>query len=147
MRGGRFTVPPAGNYILGRVDALYQDGIINSGHSMFYFDPAEHAISGRLTKLRIACLLASGDVALGATYTFQLRRLTLAGPANVNLTLGAVLASAAVVNPAAATPIRALSAEIAAPSAGYLALAVNASANAPASSALTTNGCVQVRNR
>lgn len=62
-----------------------------------YVDPADYAISGYTTQIRLKCLVVSNSVSVSATFTMGLYPLTATslGGGAIGLTLGAVHCSAA----------------------------------------------------
>jgi hypothetical protein len=100
-----------------------------NGHARFLmFDPADHAVSGLTTKLRIRAGIGVNNTAPGATFTIGLYPVTFAGAdANLVPTLGTIVSGsgAALTTPAANAEVMAVSSEFDVPAAGLYMFAVD----------------------
>lgn len=125
---------------------------VNSGVGMLYFDPADHAISGKSTKLRIRLSLAANNVAAGAVNMIAdlCPVLTWAGAA-AQITVASIDvppagASVTVATPAANATALGASADFNAPAAGFYVLRVYNDAAMAASSSLVARPRLLIRH-
>jgi hypothetical protein len=111
------------------------------------FDPADYAVSGRTTTIRILGRVITMDTAPARDFTFILYPLVIAsGASQVSVTFGTQVVSAAVLSPAAtAIASRVVSATVAAPAAGLYALACNVNGAMAASSVVAVEAALQIR--
>jgi hypothetical protein len=123
----------------------------SGGKAAFYFDPAEFAISGYTTKLKLRLTVLTNDVAPTSTFTASLVPITSpsGAAATVAVTAGTIVAgsSAELVAPAATSTNVDDSGDFTAPAAGYYALQIVTSvANMAASSAAAVRVDLLARN-
>lgn len=77
---------------------------VNAANGVFYFDPADFALRGRTSKMKIRALIVSNDTAPGCTFTFRLKPVTASSGASSSansITVGSAITGSSV---AAATP-------------------------------------------
>lgn len=142
------------------IDALSSDRVLQNDTSInasgttaargaFYFDPADFAISGRTTKIRVEAGWMVNDTAPGVTMNVALYRVTgiSGGAAAHSITLaGAADATAASGVLAANGLSRAVSADITAPVAGFYVLVLDLSGAMAVGSSVQVRARVQLRH-
>lgn len=135
-------------YLSPQGAATPQAGVSNNA---FYFDPADYAIPGRATRLRIRATAVNNAVVAGATYTFQLvKGFTIFGTSSnfPQITSGsgtAVDGTAVSVTPGSALTLATnVSAEFIAPDVGWYLLVVTHGSMA-AGSFVALNAELQLR--
>lgn len=119
-----------------------------AGLSVFYLDPADIAVSGRTSYMRLRGTFLTNDVAPTVDFYVALFPVTaVAGAATtVSVTLGSVTAQTSTVTaPNADTRNQAVSSDFAAPTAGYYALAAVNSGTMAASSSVAISAELSAR--
>jgi hypothetical protein len=115
----------------------------------FYFDPADYAVAGLTTKLRVRAQAAVNNVAAGVNFTVGLYPFTIAGASlNIEPSVGSVVAgsTAALTTPAASTVTQNNSGDFTVPSAGPFLFAWSQSGSAAAGSLIKIAAQLQVRH-
>lgn len=124
----------------------------NTAAATFYFDPADYAIAGLTTKLRLRASIATNDVDPASNFTVDLAAYSLpTGAANiVSGSLSSYVSGAQVAITDATLTANALvtatSGDFTAPAAGWYAIVVTTSANMTANSAAAVVAALAVRN-
>ena len=121
------------------------------GMAVFYFDPADWGKTGQSVKLRLDNIVITNAVAPTSSFAVGLYPVTVptgGAAASVPVTLGTLVAGsqATVTAPAKETTTRAVTAEFAAPTAGYYAIGmIIGTANMAASSSVALRSRLQAR--
>lgn len=123
----------------------------SGGKTVFYFDPADFAISGLTTKLNVVLTALANDTASTSTFTASLVPISApaGAAATVSVTAGSDTAgsTAAIAEPLANSTNMAESGDFTAPTAGYYAIKLVISGNnMAASSAVSARVDLLVRN-
>lgn len=119
-----------------------------SAASLFYWDPADYAQSGRTTKLSLQVALLTNATSHGTqTFTVHLYPVTaIAGAADAyTLTLGSSQANCAFVNPSTSTIAVSTAADITIPSAGLYGLFLHNSATVATDATATALASLRMR--
>jgi hypothetical protein len=135
----------AGTYIMGVGLATSTIVPVNSAQHPFYFDPADLAIAGRTTQLRIRGAVITNGTAPATNFTLGL--FPVATWSNTGVaTLSAATATAPVVtNPAPLTRTNAVSAAFTAPAAGWYVLGATTPGTTAAGSTTVIRADLQAR--
>lgn len=146
------AAPPAGTYVLGSGDDSTASAAPFPASQAFYLDPADYAVTGRSSMLRVRGFVVVNATAPATNWTFGLYGVATwggaAGAVPTIATLSAVTAgsTAAINAPGATAPTTAASADFAFPAAaGYYVLAVVNSGAAAANSRLAAKAVLQLR--
>lgn len=112
----------------------------------FYLDPADHAITGLTTNLRVRALVATNATAPTGTWTMGLYPVTAVGGGLGNFQIATVtspLGTCTVVTPGASSNNSTVSADFAFPTAGAYVFGLTVSANQAANSAVNVTFMLQ----
>lgn len=119
------------------------------GRPVIPFDPADYAVSGLTTRLRIRAAVVVDDTAPAITFTVGLYPITSVGAANsIRTTLGVVVtgSQAAVVSPPANQTTQAVSSDFTPPAAGIYSVGVLPSGSPAGSSGGLLYAALQVHH-
>lgn len=131
---GQFAVIPAavnGQYILPVNGTATVLNTTSSVTRPLYFDPADHTVVGKTTKIRFRATVVTNATAPGVNLTIQLCPVTAFGGAAGNTpfisTVGAATCTSTFTTPGASSTTTQVSSEVTAPSAGLFIWTVTTS--------------------
>jgi hypothetical protein len=151
-RGYRFDAVGGGAYLLSASGGDGGTGIVPTnaaaGNHAFYLNPADYAIPTKTTYYRIRASALTNAVAPGNSYSVNLYSVTPAGggAGAVTLTLGTAAGTYSFPTLTATSSANGVSADFAAPAAGFYVLSIGVGGNGAASSSVAINATLQVRN-
>lgn len=151
-RAGQMNALSAGARVLLVSGATPLVASGNSGMGVFYYDPAEHTVTGLSTKLRVRLATLTNDVAPAASFTATIRAYTL--PVGAATVVGGTTGSGdtvtgstvTVTTPAANTRSVQVTADFDPPVAGWYAIVITSDLAMAASSSIVLNAAIQVRH-
>lgn len=122
-----FAASAAATYLFGVDGGLFTVAGVQSGRSAFWFDPADFAVSGLTTKVRLRGMMQTNAVASTSTFTAQMVPVaTFGGASGAAPTVATVSANVVSVSfgatPGASAQVHVEATPVTAPSAGWYAL-------------------------
>lgn len=155
---GAQAAPGSGTYVLTLGHVATGAGAFSAGNSNallnthgLYIDPADYAISGRTTVLRVRASVTNNSVAPATTFTFGLYPISaIAGGSAASPyinTLGTVVSGSTVASasPSASAITTVTGTDFTSPAAGNYALAVNVASSSASNSVVEYSVQLQVR--
>lgn len=126
-------------------------GVLTRGAPIFFpFDPADYAVVGMTTKLRLRMGLVTNNTPTGRNFVAGMHSVQGVGPVadTIGLTLAAAVAGSTVTRnaPAANSELSDVGVEFTAPAAGLYALGLNVSGSLAADSMAVAQVMLQVRH-